>query len=259
MKIFTQNSAAESPQHLYDGLLMCSRYAFGPNRLHYCGPDANREIFSYIKERAGDPGLEILLKAFKTMYPYLRLIADANSIRDPFDNRVVEAYWLGNELLETVEKKKFWRHLLEEQEIKKKIGNKSFEVVANKIKKGGVPNHSFHVLDIWKRTGHLEREHTLESMDSCRISWGKITARNGPFLMVKHEPLLYRDGKLILGSPQTTKIAISLESDRDIEELKTGDLVSIHWGVICEKITPRQAGMLKKYTLRHLELANQTI
>lgn len=204
-------------------------------------------------------GLEILLRAFKTMYPYLRLIAEANEIRDPFDNRVVEAYWLGNELLETVEKKKFWRHLLEEQEIKKKIGGKSFEMITDKIRRGAVPNHSFHVLDIWKRTGHVEREHTLESMDSCRISWGTVINTDGPFITIKREPLLYKDGKLILGQAQITKITISLESNRDIEDLKTDNLVSVHWGVICEKITPRQAGMLKKYTLRHLELANQTI
>ncbi len=50
-----------------------------------------------------------------------------------------------------------------------------------------------------------------------------------------------------------------LESDYDIEQLKTGDLVTIHWGVICEKVSARQVANLKKYTLRHIALANLTI
>ena len=96
-----------------DGLARCSRYSFGPNRLHYCGPDKTREIYDYIKEGAGDAGLGLILKEFKTLYPYLRLIAEANNIRNHFDDRVVEAYWIGNELLENVEKRNstaiFWK------------------------------------------------------------------------------------------------------------------------------------------------------
>lgn len=242
-----------------DGILRCSRYAFGPNRLHYCGPDANREIFSYIDEGVSDSGLKALLVAFQTMYPYLKFIAGENGIKNEFDNRVVEAYWLGNDLLETIEKKMFWRHLLDGHQLKKRIGEKSFVIVEDKIRQGAVPNHSFHVFDIWKRTGHLEKEHTLESMDQCRISWGKISSINGPFVTVEREPLLYKNGKLFLGEAQSVKIIKSLEAEIDIEELKPGDIISIHWGVICEKISQRELRMLKKYTARHLTLANQTI
>ena len=248
-----------SQQNNIDGVLKCSRYAFGPNRLHYCGPDANREIFDYIKEETTDPGLENLMKGFATMYPYLRHIAEANEIRDPFDERVIEAYWIGNDLLETVDKKKFWRHLGETLEIPKKIGKRSFEAVAGKIKAGAVPHHSFHVLDIWKRTGHIEREHTLESMDLCPISWGVVREIDGPFITVETEPLIYIEGKLRLGEPMMRKIARNLESTIEIDELKIGDLVSMHWNVICERITPENVRTLKKYTLRHVVLANSTL
>lgn len=242
-----------------NGILRCSRYAFGPNRLHYCGPDANQEILAYLQEGVSDPGLESLLKAFQTMYPYLKHIAQANGIGDPFDERVVEAYWLGNGLLENVEMKRFWRHLRQDQKIEKRIGKKSFELVSDKIRQGAVPHHSFHVLDIWKRTGHLEVEHTLESMDECRISWGRVIAVDGPAISVEYEPLIISQGKLALGEPIIRKILRPLESDTDIEQLQAGDIVSMHWGVICEVITPHQASTLKKYTLRHIQLANQTI
>lgn len=242
-----------------DGILRCSRYAFGPNRLHYCGPDKNREIFSYINEEVSDEGLTGLLKQFETMYPYLRHIAEANSIKDPFDSRVVEAYWLGNNLLLNVEKQQFHKHLVDGLHLKKKLDVRSFELVEDKIAEGAVPHHSFHVLDIWRRTGHVEKEHTLESMDECRVSAGVITKVSGPFIEVQREPLVYIGGKLLLGEPVIKKLVRRLESEYDIEQLAVGDIVSIHWSVICEKISAQQATTLKKYTLKHIALANQTL
>lgn len=242
-----------------DGLLRCSRYSFGPNRLHYCGPDANRELLGYIKSGARDPGLDLILKGFKTLYPYLKFIAGANGIRDPFDNRVVEAYWLGNKLLETVEKKNFYRHLLEDHELKKRIGGKAFNEITDKIREGAVPHHSFHVFNVWKRTGNLERTHTLESMDNCRISWGKVEKIDGPSIFVSSEPLVYENGKIFLGNSIIKKVTRNLGSDFDIEQLNVGDILTIHWGIPCETITAGQALILKKYTIKNIKLANKTM
>jgi hypothetical protein len=242
-----------------DGLLRCSRYAFGPNRLHYCGPDASREIKSYIDEGKTDLGLEHFLKQFKTMYPYLCFIAKENHLRDPFDNRVVEAYWLGNNLLEKIDRRHFYLHLTEEQQIKKKLNKKDFGYLEKKLGPAAIPHHSFHVLNVWKRTGHAELEHTLESMDECRISWGKVIEVNGPTITVLTEPLLYGNGKLFLGAPVKKKLTRQLEAEYDIEQIKPGDIVSIHWSVPCEKISASQAAVLKKYTLKSIALANQTV
>ncbi len=242
-----------------NGILRCTRYAFGPNRLHYCGPDANQEISAYMEHGASDPGLTKLLNGFQTMYPYLRLIAQANRIRDPFDDRVVEAYWIGNDLLEAVEHRQLYRHLEETMGIKKKVGLRSFDLIAAKIGQGAIPHHSFHVLDIWKRTGRLDIEHTLESMDSCRISWGTVTAVAGPKITLDSEPLLYADGKLYLGAPAKKTVIRSLESLADIEALKPGDIVTMHWGVPCEVVTREQAEQLRKYTTKHMVLANLTL
>ncbi|MBI2609968.1 hypothetical protein HYW53_02215 [Candidatus Giovannonibacteria bacterium] len=242
-----------------DGVLRCSRYAFGPNRLHYCGPDQNREMLDYLKEDESDPGLRVLLGAFETMFPYLNFIAHENKIKDPFDDRVVEAYWIGNNLLDKIEKKTFWRHLDEMHKIPKRIGKKDFEIVSDKIRQGAVPHHSFHVFSIWKRTGHFEEAHTLKSMDSCRVSWGEVKEVSGPAIKVLTEPLILNGCKLMLGKPVSKKISRNLETSYDIEQLKSGDIISIHWNVPCEVISPLQAEELKKYTLRHIALANQAI
>lgn len=242
-----------------DGVLRCSRYAFGPNQLHYCGPDATHEIRSYINDNHSDPGLNHILKAFQTLYPYLCYIAQENNIQDPFNEKVVEAYWIGNKLLENIEKKTFYQHLLEEHKIKKRLGAKSFERIVGKISSGAVPHHSFHVLDIWKRTGHVEKEHTLESMDSCRISWGTVIALNGPVITISSESLAWNGHILELKPSALKQISRTLDMDTDIEQLKIGDIITVHWGVPCEIITKEQAVMLKKYTLRHIALANKTL
>ena len=201
----------------------------------------------------------MLLKAFQTLYPYLELIASANNIRDPFDPRVVEAYWIGNELLESVEKKKIYRHLLDILGIKKKVGSRSFELITNTLRKGALPHHSFHVFSIWRRTGDASIAHTLHSMDSCRISSGKVLSVDGPFIEVETEPLEMQNGKLILGKSIIKRINRDITSPTDIEQLAKGDIITIHWGVPCAVITQEKARALKKYTLRHIALANQII
>lgn len=242
-----------------DGIFRCSRYSFGPNRLHYCGPDANHEMKAYLKEGMSDGGLSLILKQFDTLSKYLRLIARSNNITDPFDDKVVEAYWIGNEFLDSIEKNTLYRHLIDDHKLKNKISLKDFDTLVSKIGQGAVPHHSFHVLNVWRRTGHLDREHTLESMDECRISWGKVYKVEGPLITVETEPLILKDTKLTLGKPITRKITRHLETDTDIDLLKNGDIITIHWGVPCEVITPKQAAVLKKYTLQNIAFANQTI
>lgn len=242
-----------------DGVLRCTRYAFGPNRLHYCGPDANREILHYLEQDHSDAGLKTLLSQFQTMYPYLRRIADSNNIRDPFDDRVVSAYWLGNDLLENVSKKELYDHLADDHNLKKRLDGKSFSRVADSIGKGAIPHHSFHVFAIWKRTGHVVQAHTVESMDACRVSAGKVLAVSGPFLTVSVKPLMMHEGKLALGEPIQKRIIRHFEAREDIEQVKIGDIVSIHWDVPCEVITSQQATLLERYTKESIVLANQIL
>lgn len=241
-----------------DGILRCSRYAFGPNRLHYCGPNQSREVKGYLNDGSVDDGLKEILSKFETMYPYLAHIAHANRIADPLDERVVEAYWIGNELLEHIDKREFHRHLSEGLGLKKRLGEKGFSLVEGKIGEGALPHHSFHVLDVWKRDGHGSRDFSLEAIDECRVAWGEVRSVAGPFITVLTERIVLRDGKIALGAPEERKLVRELESEYDIEQLKVGDIVSIHWGIVCEALTPRQAKNLKKYTLRHLSLANAT-
>lgn len=243
----------------WQGILRCARYAFGPNRLHYCGPDVGHEVAAHLAAKDGDLGLQHILGQFRTLYPYLRLIAEANKIMDPFDERVIEAYWLGNKLLEAVSRRQLYNLLLEGQHLKDKLGNKLFNRVTDTLGQVAVPHHSFHVLDVWRHTGHHDQPQTVATLAECLISWGTVTAIDGPTITVKGEYLSYRAGQLYLAELESRSLRRRLEADYEIEQLKTGDIITIHWGVPCEIINSAQAASLKAYTWRHLQLANQTI
>ena len=253
-----------------DGVSRCAHYAFGPNRLHMCGPDANREVLVYLNEGVADGGLTHLLAQFKTLFPYLETIAHANRVDDVFDPRVVEAYWLGNKLLDSIQPQTFYRHLTDNLQLKKHLAPHTFNALENKLNSHPAPHHNFHVFNVWKRTGHVQEEHTLESMDQCRISWGKVTAVEGPFLTVERQPLMIgsppKKGEtaegvsgLTLGSPVHAKITRRLEDNSLMEDVVIGDVISIHWGMPCEILTPKQLMNLKRYTTQSLTLAHITL
>jgi len=242
-----------------DGLLLCARYAFAPNKLKYCGPDKNLELFQYCAENQKDLGLSQLLKEFEVLYPYLKLIARANNLADPFDLRVVEAYWLGNELLENVWARDLYDHLLEKQQLKRKINKKSLELILGKIPAGAKVHHSFHVFNVFKRTGHAPVVHTLESMDNCRISWGKVKQVNGQTMKVLSQSIILKAGKLVLGERVEKEINFGLDGRKIAQKPKIGDWVSFHWNWFCQKLDERQVKNLECYTRQSLFLANQTL
>ncbi|MGI8474851.1 MAG: DUF6390 family protein, partial [Thermomicrobiales bacterium] len=231
------------------------RYGFMPNRLHFCGPDENRTLFAYGVEGVVDGGLSPLLRRFTGALPYLQLIARNNAIADPFDERVVEAYWLGNELLDGVEVRQLHDALLER--FGKQLQGRTRDLILGKAPAGARPHHNFHVFDVHSRVGELD--HSLETMDQCRISWGKVTGVDGAELTVERDPLTLVDGKLALGDARTTRVVRQVEGRGFADAAAVGDWVSLHWGWICETLTQRQQANLARYTLGHLRLANQTL
>lgn len=244
------------PFFSHQGILRCAQYAFMPNKLSFCGPDKNQDLFYYSHKQEVDQGLNLILKEFHVLYPYLKFIAQSNQLKDPFDERIIEAYWLGNRLLENIAKPRLYNHLLDDQQLKKKLPQSLLKKVVSKIPLGAKPHHSFHVLSVWKRTGHLDVMHTLNSMDLCRISWGKIKKIDLPSLEVESQPLVLENDRLKLGSIISHKILSEINKSGFIEKPHIGQWISFHWGFACEILNKRQVANLKKYTEESIRLTN---
>ena len=238
------------------GILACCRYAFMPNKLQYCGGDRNRLIFDYTAHAEYSPTLNAALGEFETLCPYLKLIASANKIADIFDARVVEAYWIGNDLLRNVQMKKIYNHFVDGLHLKRKIKLGQFEKIVGKIPRGALPHHSFHVFNIWQRTGHLPIAHTIETMDNCRIGWGKIIKVGKNELEVSAPGLKLEGGKLILSEPENRKVIYKMLGQSFVTDPAIGEWVSFHWGWVCDRLTEINVANLKKYTEYSLALAN---
>lgn len=241
------------------GLITCARYAFMPNHLGYCGPDENKNLLGYISQEAQDQGLKEILVDFQTLEPYLSFIARSNKIPDPFDQQVVEAYWIGNNFLETISLRQFYRYLNEDLALSKKMDKRSLHHVFGKLPLGAKPHHSFHVLNIFRRTGHLSINHTLETMDSCRINWGKVINRESDELLVHYRPLIIEDGRLKRGNPLKKKVICEIDGRYFASRVEINDIITFHWGAVCEKISPEKAHLLDYYTQQAIDLANLTL
>ncbi len=247
-----------------DGLLMFAKYAFPPNVLQFCGPIETGSIFESFKEDKKAPEIKNLLLQFSGAVPYLQLIAASNGIKDIFDERVVGAYWLGNNLLRNVEAKDIYSHI--EGRFRKNIRKKDWHWLISGSIPEAKPFHGFHVFDIYRRAGLLrsgDKNNILETMDKCRIGWGKVESvdlsdRNKKNLsfgiaLVSYSPLEFFEKKIRLGGETVRKFFLVDKS------IKKGDEVSFHWDYICDKITPIQKKNLIYWTNYHLKLANQTI
>lgn len=241
------------------GALTFGRYAFAPNQLGYCGPDDNAALFQYVAERTPDQGLVELERRFEGAYPYLCLIAHSNGIADPFDERVVDAYWIGNSLLDGVDAKAL------HQSMGERFGNRmsgtDFKWLVTKIG-AARPHHNFHVFDIYVRTG-LMREETariaVDTMDSCRISWGSVVSVEGAELLVERPELIYLNGKLAISEARARRVTRQRDGQGFVDDVRPGDFVSIHWNWACDTLVPAELARLRRATESCLALANQTM
>jgi len=239
------------------GPLLFARYAYPPNALGYCGPPDSEALLQYSAGAVVDPGLSDLARGFAGAWPYLELIAGSTGIRDPLDRRVVEAYWLGNDLLGRITVSDVAGSL--EDRFRRRIGRDVGQIV-DPVLDGGVPHHSFHVFCVYPWVGLLGEDrrgrHALHVIDGCRIRWGRVTAVAGSSAVVRCQPIEWDGRHLSLGAPVLQEVRCSVGGLATAPELRPGDWVAMHWDWICDRLSRRQLVNLRRYTAHHLEIVN---
>lgn len=229
------------------GLRLAALYGFLPHLLGFCGPQNGEEVLQnyFKKNKASLRDLRKTLEGFEGAFPYYKLIAEANGIKDPFEERVVRAYWVGNELLENVLVGNLRKMVAE---YFSKPGLLPLETALRKsqaIKDGALPHHSFHVLVIGSVTGRVKLKGKL--LDLCRIGWGKVKkiSENQKKIIVEYRPLVRKRRLSLSGKLKEKKINL----DKDlVPKLKIGDLVSFHWEQATEVLNLEDVKNLEKYT-----------
>ncbi len=239
------------------GLSLCSRYAYPPNSLSLCGPEKQNDLTWYTKSGKTDKGTAEILSQFTTLYPYLTLIASEHKIKDPFEPKVVEAYWIGNELLSGISLKAFERHVTQNLDLKRKIPKKERSILLSKLSFGALPHHAFHVLNVWKRTGNIDSCHSIQTMEACMIAIGEVETILPDSLIITTKPLRYSKDTLYFDAPIKRTITTLGKQDVFVKGLQIGNTVSYHWGRFVEKLTTSKIKRLQFFTKKALQFANQ--
>ncbi len=250
------------------GPKIAALYGLIPNKLGFCGP--KQELLKkFIAGKLSASEIIPTLEKFEAAYAYYRLIAQKNKIASPFNKKVVEAYWLGNELLDkftaddlrTLITERFCRPGL--------LSKKEAEARAKLIPKNSKPHHSFHVLVLGSVTGSVDFTGNTKLKDTCRVGWGKvirivIPAKAGiqdsgcriksgmtkkEHVIIKYQPLV---GKKILKFGQPIEKEIIWDKDL-IPKLKIGDWISFHWNYAVQKLNKKDITNLYKYTQNTLD------
>jgi len=238
------------------GPLLFARYAYPPNALGLCGADEPRTLLQYGDAHESDGGLAELARTFEGAWPYLTLIAAANGIADPLDHRVVEAYWVGNGLLDQVRPDALARHV--DDRFRGRLG-RALETVAGAATAGAVPHHCFHVFAVYPWLGLLRSgsvDEPLRVLDRCRITPAVVLADRDDDVDVRLRPLLWDGHRLALGAPVVRTARWRDDGLAFVRRPRPGDTVSLHWDFVCDELDPEAARRLEWATARSLAAVN---
>ena len=183
------------------------------------------------------------------------LIAESNRIEDPLDPRVVEAYWVGNDLLSRVPPAALARHVRER--FRGRLGSAA-ERIPSIVAAGAVPHHCFHVFALYPWLGLLRSgivDEPLRVLDQCRTTPAVVLSVDGESATVLTEPLLWDDGRLRLGEPEARRVRWR-DGGRAFARPQMRELVSLHWDFVCDVLTPMSAARLAAVTQRVLTAVN---
>lgn len=228
-----------------DGLELCIRFGAIPNALRYCGPGEAVDPFAaFLAQDAeiDETQLASLLERFEGLYPYLEVIAQRNGIADAFDERVVEAYWIGNGLLDAMTPDDYVSIIerLATRGLPKSIAS---SLIAD-LPHGLVPHHNAHVCYVGPgRTAHTVRA-TLETMDRCRIAPARVLSIvDDRHLLAEQSSLRIENDRFVLSDSEPRTIVY----DTRVLTPKAGDVIATHWGTAALILSEAQHENLNAY------------
>jgi len=224
------------------GLARAARYSIPPNCLGYCGPkDGYKILEDYLEGGASDAQARETLEGFEGLHPYLKLISKKSGLA-PLSEKVVSAYWLGNELLEKVSSSDLESLILDD--FSKYLTPSVAKELAAGVPDGALAHHSFHVLhvlNVSSLTGRVPLDE--KTPDNCLVSAGLVKELKGDEAVVEVD--------YVLKEPSTRTVTLGEGSPGSVE---VGDTAAVHWNSVVEKLSEVEAKNLKHYTRLNADL-----
>lgn len=234
------------------GLRQFSRYACSPNELGYCGPDVASAFEDVARGREVSIDLRHAATQFSGVWIYLTILGKLLD-RDPLDPELVRGYWIGNDLVDSVDRNMFWNELI--SVIGARAGS-YWKHLDDSLRNEAAPTHVFHVLGVypWTRLLSTGRPEPVVVLSSCCILPGVVTAIGDGVADVDATTFTWQQGALVLGEESLPAVPISFGDD-----LEVGQSVALHWRGICDRLTPDEADRLKRDLERQLGFVNARV
>jgi len=236
------------------GARMFARYAYAPNQLGYCGPSGSTAL-----PHGSRREIEKAARQFTGAWPYLQVLAQMTGIGDPLDERIVESYWLGGGVGARLDGREFAAQLL--AVIGPQAGH-YWHHLTPELAEEAAPNHCFHVFGVypWSRLlGKGMDEHPMSVLQNCRIAWGTVLSTDDTTAIVRSQALDWNGTALSLTPPSTQRVEVGSAAGDDAADVAAGEMVAVHWGRICGRLTPEQAAALEDSTEQQLRTTNRRL
>lgn len=237
-----------------DGVQLAARFSLATNRLRYCGPsDAEPDLYRAITDGERRDEARRALARFEALLPYLEAIGERHGL-DPFDRRVVEAYWVGNDLLEAFRRPDF--EPLLRALVRRGLPGSVAGRLLRHLPDRPIPHHAFHVafVGVGAVTGHVPT--TLPNIEACRPAWARVVEVRDATLIVERPRLRAQDGRLLLDGEIREELAYD---PRVLPGVRAGSAVALHWGWPALELDAKQSEALQTYTDRSLSAANASL
>ncbi|RBO89477.1 DUF6390 family protein [Nocardia puris] len=222
-----------------DGVDMFARYAYAPNHLGFCGPADTTALRDGDAER-----VRVLARGFSGAWPYLCVLARLTGIADPLDKRLVESYWLGGGVGAELDRGEFLTALLD---LIGPVAGSYWSHLGPELVAEAAADHAFHVFAVypWSRLLTTRApEKPREILDNCRITPAEVVAREGSTLTVAFRPLRWDGAELTLADEVSAEVPVTIDGYAALPDTAPGDLVALHWGHLCGRLTRAQADRL---------------
>lgn len=229
-------------------------FSFVVNKKGYCGPKEAQKAFNEYISNPSEENVTKLTNSFKdfeSLYPYLKAIAKKHG-KKYSDPEVIEAYWIGNSLLDSFTDSDM-RDIIEslvERGLPRILAENRKENMPSGLK----PMHAAHVLYIG--VGHVTGsvETNLVNMNKCIIKPAIVKEIKENALIVTEKPLMTKDKKILVSENEKE---LEVEYIKELlPNLKEGDVVAIHWEFAAKILTEKEQKQLKHYTEKTIKTIN---
>lgn len=222
-------------------LQLASRFSFVPNSLGYCGRDSATQRFVQCVSHGVCSAVDTELTKFIALYPYLKTIARITS-QPVFSLKVIESYWLGNDLLKKAKLGDY--KLLLEAFTEQGIPEWLVDELHDKPPRVFIPNHLFQVLHVGVGKASGAVPFNIDSINNCMIRWGKVEKISSKNITTNLNSLKVTNGRYSLTNTKNL-----LPSDNPlVKNLQQGDTVAVHWNMIVKKLNVREEKNLALWT-----------